>query len=83
MPVLENEEARELLITAAATSFALELPVDVAIRVAGNEEISVIDMRSASRYGRHDLGDNADRIVRFLKELDQEVTGQTGIEQGQ
>jgi len=83
MPVLENGDARELLITAAASSFALELPVDVAIRVAGNEEISVIDMRSASRYGRHDLGDNADRIVRFLKELDQEVTGQTGIEQGE
>lgn len=83
MPELENGEARELLITATATSFAVELPVDVAIRVAGNEEISVIDMRSASRYGRHDLGDNADRIVRFLRELDQEVTGQTGIEQGQ
>jgi len=74
---------REVVITATASSFVLELPADVAIRVSGDEETSFIDMRSASRYGRHDLGDNADRIVRFLKELDQEVTGQTGLEQGE
>jgi uncharacterized protein (DUF1499 family) len=83
MPALDDGELREMLVTATATSFVLELPVDVAIRVTGDGETSFVDMRSASRYGRHDLGDNADRIVRFLRELDQEVTGQTGIEQGQ
>ena len=31
---------------------------------------SYVDMRSASRYGRHDLGDNAARIADFLSELD-------------
>jgi uncharacterized protein (DUF1499 family) len=35
-------------------------------------------MRSASRYGRYDLGDNAVRIVDFLAELDQQVAGQVG-----
>ena len=35
-------------------------------------------MRSASRYGRYDLGDNAARITDFLSELDQEVAGQVG-----
>lgn len=83
MPALDDGDLREMLVTATATSFVLELPVDVAIRVTGDDETSFVDMRSASRYGRHDLGDNADRIVRFLRELDQEVTGQTGIEQGQ
>lgn len=83
MPALDDGELRETVFTATATSFVLELPVDVVIRVTGDDETSLVDMRSASRYGRHDLGDNADRIVRFLKELDQEVTGQTGIEQGQ
>lgn len=82
MPTLEDEGLRELLVTATATSFVLELPVDVVIRVTGDGETSFVDMRSASRYGRHDLGDNADRIVRFLKELDQEATGQSAIEQG-
>jgi len=42
---------------------------DVAIRVVGNEEHSRIDVRSASRYGQHDLGRNAERIRQILKEI--------------
>jgi hypothetical protein len=42
---------------------------DVAIRVAGNDEQARIDVRSASRYGRHDLGRNADRVRQILKEI--------------
>jgi uncharacterized protein (DUF1499 family) len=42
---------------------------DVAIRVTGNEEEARIDVRSASRYGSHDLGRNADRIRQILKEI--------------
>jgi hypothetical protein len=71
-------DASETAIKATATSFMLELPVDVAIRVSGDGESSYVDMRSTSRYGRHDLGDNAARIVKFLAELDQEVVGQIG-----
>jgi hypothetical protein len=52
---------------------------DVVIRVDGNARDSRIDVRSASRYGRHDLGRNATRIRRLLKEfstrLDATVTG--------
>jgi len=67
-----------LVISAVAPSFVLELPVDVAIRVTAGEDAALVDMRSASRYGRHDLGDNAARIVDFLTELDQQVKGQIG-----
>ena len=35
-------------------------------------------MRSASRYGRHDLGDNAARIAGFLTALDAAVAGAAG-----
>ncbi len=42
---------------------------DVVIRVSGNEEHSRVDIRSASRYGRHDLGRNAQRIRHILKEV--------------
>jgi len=42
---------------------------DVVIRVSGNDERARIDVRSASRYGRHDLGRNADRIRQILKEI--------------
>jgi hypothetical protein len=73
-----DTNASDVVVNAVAKSFILELPVDVAIRVTSEGETSYVDMRSASRYGRHDLGDNAARIVKFLSELDQEVVGQIG-----
>ena len=42
---------------------------DVAIRVLGDEEQARIDVRSASRFGRHDLGRNAERVRQILKEV--------------
>lgn len=65
-------------INAVARGFVLGLPADVAIRVTDDGEQVIVDMRSASRYGRYDLGDNAARITDFLGELDQQVAGQVG-----
>lgn len=42
---------------------------DVIIRVDGDQREARIDIRSASRYGEHDLGRNASRIRGFFKEL--------------
>ncbi len=42
---------------------------DVVVRVIGNATSARVDLRSASRYGRHDLGENAKRIRRLLKEI--------------
>lgn len=42
---------------------------DVAVRVVGDASRARIDVRSASRYGRHDLGQNAERVRRVLKEI--------------
>jgi hypothetical protein len=42
---------------------------DVILRVAGDAEQARIDVRSASRYGAHDLGRNAERIRMILKEI--------------
>lgn len=68
----------QITTNAIASSFVLELPADIAIRVSDEGEAALVDMRSASRYGRYDLGDNAARIERFLSELDQEVAGRIG-----
>ncbi|RWK37359.1 DUF1499 domain-containing protein [Mesorhizobium sp.] len=73
----------EVTINALARSFVLSLPADVAIRVTDDGDAVTVDMRSASRYGRYDLGDNAARIVDFLTELDQEVAGQVGTAQAE
>lgn len=54
---------------------------DVVVRVDGNERESRVDIRSASRYGQHDLGRNASRVRRFLHELDTQLEASvTGIE---
>ncbi|MCL4764678.1 MAG: DUF1499 domain-containing protein [Hyphomicrobiaceae bacterium] len=42
---------------------------DVVIRIQGDEQSAQIDVRSASRYGRHDLGRNASRVRAIFQEL--------------
>lgn len=42
---------------------------DVVIRVIGDDRQARIDIRSSSRYGRHDLGRNAQRVRTLLKEI--------------
>ncbi|MEQ1717286.1 MAG: DUF1499 domain-containing protein [Hyphomicrobium sp.] len=42
---------------------------DVAIRIAGDEATSRIDVRSSSRYGKSDFGRNAERVRIILKEI--------------
>ena len=46
---------------------------DVRIRVRSREGATVVDVRSASRVGRGDFGQNARRIRGFLKELDKQL----------
>ncbi|WP_186445023.1 DUF1499 domain-containing protein [Mesorhizobium sp. J18] len=60
-------------IEVEAKSFLLGFPADVAIRISEDENAAHVDMRSASRYGTHDFGDNAKRIRRFLADLDAQV----------
>lgn len=54
---------------------------DIVIRVEGSVNRSRIDVRSASRHGQHDLGQNATRVRRFLAELQTrlETTSPGGI----
>jgi hypothetical protein len=69
-------EGADITIEAAAGSVLLNLPVDVAIRLTDEETTSYVDMRSSARYGLHDFGDNAARILRFLTDLDAVVAAQ-------
>jgi uncharacterized protein (DUF1499 family) len=56
-------------IEATARSFWMGFTDDIAVRVAPAGSGSRIDMRSASRHGRSDLGVNAARIRAFFAEL--------------
>jgi hypothetical protein len=42
----------------------------VVVRVRATADGARIDVRSASRYGRHDLGDNAARVRALISDID-------------
>ena len=56
-------------IEATDQTLLLGFPDDIAIRVTGSNVRSRIDIRSASRYGDFDFGQNATRIRRFHGEV--------------
>ena len=60
-------------IEAVERTLVLGFYDDVSIRIAGNDREARIDVRSAARYGSHDLGRNAARIRGFFKELQTRV----------
>lgn len=66
-------EGGSATLNAVARSFLVGFPADVAIRIMDDGTATYVDMRSASRYGRHDFGDNAQRIRRFFADLDAAV----------
>lgn len=42
---------------------------DVSIRVSGSQDRSRVDLRSASRFGRHDLGANVTRVRTLMRQI--------------
>jgi uncharacterized protein (DUF1499 family) len=62
--------ARDGLIEAIARTPILGFRDDVVVRVRAAPEGARIDIRSASRYGRHDLGTNAARVRSLMDDID-------------
>lgn len=60
-------------VEAIARSFVLGLYSDLVVRVRDEAEQTTVDMRSVSRYGRYDLGMNAQIITAFFEALDLEM----------
>lgn len=65
---------RDGKIEAVARTAIMGFRDDVSIRIRQNPDGAVIDVRSASRYGRHDLGANAARIRALLEEVDTRIS---------
>lgn len=61
---------RDGRIEAVARTPIMGFRDDVVIRIRGTGEEARIDMRSASRYGRHDIGTNAARITSFFGQIE-------------
>lgn len=70
-PAIDGES--EISIEVTAYSPLLAFAVDAGIRIFDNETSTYVDMRSVSRYGRHDFGDNARRIAGFLAAISERL----------
>jgi uncharacterized protein (DUF1499 family) len=65
---------RDGQIEAVARTAIMGFRDDVAVRIRPVTDGALIDVRSASRYGRHDLGTNAARIRSLLEDIDEAVS---------
>lgn len=68
--------ATELSIEVEAPTFVLRFPADAVLRLTDEGDSVFVDMRMNTRYGRHDMGDNARRISGFMAALDAEFARQ-------
>jgi hypothetical protein len=73
--------ARDGIIEAVARSPILGFPEDVVVRVRPTTDGTRIDVRSASRYGRSDLGSNAERVRDLISDIDDILTAPQGEEE--
>lgn len=69
--VIVDANAAEGRIEATDTTFWFGFKDDIAIRVIPADKGSRVDIRSVSRVGKSDVGMNAKRIRKYMKELKQ------------
>src|SRR5579871_5565657 len=62
--------AREGIIEAIARTPIMGFRDDVVVRIRATSDGARIDVRSASRYGRHDFGTNASRVRNLISDID-------------
>lgn len=77
--VAESKPAKDQAgrIEAVSRTMIMGFSDDVVIRVSSGAKESLVDVRSASRYGQHDFGTNAKRIKRLFAEV------KAGLEKGE
>jgi hypothetical protein len=67
---IQASPARDGIIEAVARTPILGFRDDVVVRIRSTPDGARIDVRSASRYGRHDLGSNAARVRNLIDDID-------------
>src|SRR5262249_19389092 len=68
---------REGRIEAVARTTVMGIRDDVVVRTRPGSDGVRVDFRSAARYGRHDFGANASRIIRLSQDLDDAIDNDT------
>lgn len=75
--VVPTEQA---FLEAVASTLIFGFVDDVVVRLRVTPDGTQVDMRSASRVGQHDLGQNARRIKSFFADLDAKLQPEPGTE---
>lgn len=68
-----TDEPNATIYAATARSFYLGLESDIVVRLRDEGDSTFVDVRSLSRYGKRDMGQNAAFITQFLGSLEGEV----------
>lgn len=74
---------RDGQIEAVARTPIMGFREDVSLRIRPEDDGARIDVRSASRFGRHDFGSNASRIRNLLEEIDERTSAEERRERPQ
>jgi hypothetical protein len=61
---------RDGIIEAIARTPIMGFRDDIVVRIRATSDGARIDVRSASRYGRHDFGANASRVLNLISDID-------------
>ncbi|MCV3766459.1 DUF1499 domain-containing protein [Rhizobium sp. TRM95796] len=75
---LAAAQPQDALIQGAYRTMVFGFRQDIVIRLREEEETTLVDVRVAARYGRHDLGGGAALISAYLKALDAALLGLAG-----
>ena len=78
-----SNNASDAVIEAVDRSLILAAPDDIVIRIRSNKGQSLLDMRSAARYGSYDLGRNQIRVQKFLDDYINLSERAKRVEQGE
>jgi uncharacterized protein (DUF1499 family) len=66
----QGQPGRDGYIEAVARTLIMGFRDDVAVRIRADGDGARVDVRSSSRYGRHDFGTNAARVRALLSDID-------------
>lgn len=75
---LETIRVGSIYLDAVSSSPIFSFKNDVVIKIVEENENTLVEMRSAARWGIHDFGANARLIEKFLGDLDQNLIGIAG-----
>jgi hypothetical protein len=78
VPLSDGEPEGTARLQFSTRTFVLGLPFDAVVRLREEAEMTLVDIRVASRYGPHDLGISDEIAEGFLHALDAELLGIAG-----